>query len=104
MIPEVPPKREGKIVDYLTEQRTKREAGGVVQNVDWEKQLANSQLNQDERNNKIRAIAEKIEKKALQKEGKVGGLKDPRSIQEAGAMSDMLVSSIKAKLAILESP
>lgn len=108
MVPEKPQKKEMVKIDYLVEMRKNKENPEKVisrpVNVDWEQELANQNLTTEEKSAKIREKAEKIEKQARIQEFNIGKTspQNHQALEAAGQVNDMIISSIKAKLALLQ--
>ncbi|CAG9331068.1 unnamed protein product [Blepharisma stoltei] len=107
MVPKLKPPREPIFIDYLAEKRKERENSDSPvfgRNAkQWVEGLADTNLTDRDRI-KIKAKAAKLERYVQQQEVKLEFL-DPyngEGIKAANDLNDMLVSSIKAKLALLE--
>ncbi|OMJ85355.1 hypothetical protein SteCoe_13328 [Stentor coeruleus] len=105
MVPDEKPKKAFVKIDYLTEKRKEREGKGLStdQNVDWEKDINEGEMDKN-KIEKIKAKAARIEQKALKQERLMNLVRNtsPKGLEAAGQVNDMIISSIKAKLAILE--
>ncbi|OMJ81990.1 hypothetical protein SteCoe_17422 [Stentor coeruleus] len=105
MIPEEKPKKVFVKIDYLTEKRKEREEKGlpIDQDVDWVKEVGQGKLDYN-KIEKIKAKAARIEQKALRQERLMNVVRNTSSkgLAAARQVNDMIISSIKAKLAILE--
>ena len=99
-------KKEVKIVDYLLDRRNanKEKAGSMEPiEIDLDKELVDEEFNEQQAK-RIKAKAEKLEKVAHQKErllalGKVDSYKN---LQVGDQVNDMILASIKTKLALLD--
>ncbi len=98
-----------KVPDYLAEIRKKRDvsdAGSVTKSVryDWQSDIDNESLNTVERINRVVEKAGMLEKEARMKEKmlRVCGGKGSNNLNMSEDVSDMLIDSIKAKLAVLD--
>lgn len=107
LIPEPPPKREGKIVDYLAEKR--KERGNSVEihsrHINWENILNDSSIDNSEKIKKLKKKAHLLEVEASRFEHnlKSKNSTDHNSLILAHESDSLILNSIKAKLAILES-
>ena len=103
MVPQPQPKREGKIVDYLANKR--KERGNSVdvgrRNIEWES-LATDTILDDE--TKIeKAYLLELEAKKHERNIKSVNSKDKTSLTIADETDTLLLNSIRAKLAILNT-
>eukprot|EP00826_Nyctotherus_ovalis_P012172 TRINITY_DN13190_c0_g1_i2.p1 TRINITY_DN13190_c0_g1~~TRINITY_DN13190_c0_g1_i2.p1 ORF type:complete len:486 (-),score=114.27 TRINITY_DN13190_c0_g1_i2:141-1598(-) len=95
-----------KPIDYLTEQRRKRESGkqSLKANSDWVKDLENPKLGQREKCDLVMQKASKMENEARIKERLLLAKGGPGSdLKMNENITDMLVEAVKAKLAVLDS-
>ncbi|CAG9332015.1 unnamed protein product [Blepharisma stoltei] len=101
MIPKPKPKREPIFVDYLGERRKLRgsEPRSEIQKIDWEDDLYDENLTEEEKAEKLKAKAAMMEKIAKRNETKINGA---NSLEVADQVDEMYINSIKAKLAVLE--
>ena len=109
MIPDPPPKKEPKIIDYLAEKRKQRESKtphpSIKKQFDWEKYLKDPNLDQEELLKTIMEKAGSIEKEALKYEKNIGAI-DPQNLsglEFSDQVSGLLIDSIKAKIAVIEN-
>ncbi|CAG9318416.1 unnamed protein product [Blepharisma stoltei] len=109
LIPEEKNKKEPVLIDYLGERRKAREdaasKSGTARkhNVDWEEDL-NLELTNEQKAERIKAKAEKIEKEARRKELLLNSTtpNNLSTLEKSEDVNQMLISSIRAKLAVLE--
>jgi len=98
------PKREGIIVDYLQEQRKKRDQegrSGIEQTKpDWKKEYDKMGLQGKEKYDVYLSKAKDFDNKAERKK-KIIDVNNAASIEDIIELNDMYVESIKAKLEIL---
>ncbi|CAG9328229.1 unnamed protein product [Blepharisma stoltei] len=101
MIPKPKPKREPVLIDYLGERRNQRKQEQVseIQRIDWEEDLYDENLTENEKAEKLKAKAAMMEKIAKKHEINLNGLSE---LDMAGQVNEMYINSIKAKLAVLE--
>jgi hypothetical protein len=99
-------KEKRKHIDYLGEQRKKREQTNLTYGEikrDWSADIKNTNLNPAERYNRIVSKANILEEKAKMKEkilfARGGAEKDPEMGKD---VTDMFIDAIKAKLSVLE--
>eukprot|EP00347_Sterkiella_histriomuscorum_P020948 403335841 len=107
MKPKPKEKKEGKIVDWLREQRTKHDLdiqNGVSpqhnKTNDWKKELDKMQLHGKEKYDMFLGKAKDFEEKAKRKQQIIGTTKGA-TIEDIIELNDMYVESIKAKLELL---
>ena len=105
--PKPKPLKEGKIIDWLREQRIKhdqeRSLGGSVTskpNKDWKKELERMDLHGKEKYDIVLDKARLFEEKAKRKQDLIGVTKGA-TIEDIVELNDMYVESIKAKLELL---
>lgn len=105
MVPLVPDQRDAVVVDYLAERRNARKQlpQKKYESLDIEQEL--SGLDNTEKMLKLRKLAKSIEKQAFQEEALLGNIKvdDLKGIERADNVNELLMNSIRAKLALLES-
>jgi hypothetical protein len=106
MVPEPSPKKIGIKKDYLAEIRKQRENNLNSQDLndlDWEKEL-NSKHSDAQIFAKVKAKAALIEKKAMKKEVILKMTRNTKSkeMKVIDQVNNLLISSIKAKIALLE--
>jgi len=106
MVPEPPPRPEPKKVDYLAERRKVRESqqknmSFAFKKIDLDQEF-NSASNTDPE--ELRKKAAEVEKEARRQEAKILAYKsqDQQALEASSQVNDMLISSIRAKLALLE--
>lgn len=97
MIPESPPKREIQITDYLAQQRSKKEG---FRSVDRRKVELNKSQSEETIKKQLSLIENAVRKKELRME--VLNKNNLKGVQEIGKIGELLVDSIKAKMALLE--
>ena len=95
-----------KKVDYLAEQRKEREnQPNEIKpiHIDLQKEIYEDDFD-DEKAEKIKAKAERIDKQAKLRERQIGNMKNDnyKGIEEGDKVNDMIHSSIRAKLALLD--
>ena len=102
MIPEKPTKKVVIKRDYLAELRGKNneKRGNSKHQFDWEKVLSSGEFDMD-KIEKIKAAAQGIDREASKHERQLG-LKNKFNPNEIEKVNSLLLSSIKAKLALLE--
>lgn len=102
-----PPRRKSVKVDYLGDRRRERDTSEVkvsssLRNIDLEPELHN--LSEKETALRLIQKAQKIERAAKRQElGLNSGVKSVTHVEVMGSVNDALVSSVKAKLALLEA-
>jgi len=97
MVPKPKPKKEGKVVDYLKEFKENRKDTKSHRSLNWKKMLEAEDLSQ------VTEKAREVEELARKKEMRVPkNYNDPELVKETEEINDMIVSSIKAKMAALE--
>ena len=100
-----PEKRAAPSVDWLKEQRLKREEEakqGMKQRAkDWERHLADQKLSEKERYELIKEKAKAIEADAKRRE-RILAVKSTSNVDDTVEVNDMLIDAIKAKLSILD--
>jgi hypothetical protein len=106
MIKKPEAKKEVKIVDYLLDRRNanKERAGSIEPiEIDLEKELVDEEFN-EQKVKRIKAKAEKLEKVAQQKERLlgIGKVDSYKNLQAGDQVNDMILASIKTKLALLD--
>lgn len=106
MVKKIEPKKESKVVDYLLERRNiNKDKPDQVQliEIDLQKEIYDEELDEF-KTKKIKAKAEKMERLAQKQERMMGlGKGDSyRSLQVGDQVNDMILSSIKTKLALLD--
>lgn len=107
LVPEKPPKREAKVVDYLAQKRTER--GGSVETrnrmFDVEGLVQDRNLDKDEKLEKLRKKAKVLENESKKHERNIKSVSatDSRSLKYAYESDDLLLNSIRAKLAIINT-
>ena len=101
-------KREGKIVDWLKEQRHKRSIDAdytaptvSTKSYDWQKELEKKDLRGRDRYEIYLEKAKEFEEKAQRKQQLIMSQKGGGSINDIIQVNDMYVESIKAKLEVL---
>ena len=102
MVPKPLPKKQGHVVDYLEEKRKEKQEEGDIVDVEWEKDL--------EKEYTTAQLAKVLRKKAKILESKArkhellmsGNPTSAKTLKNNENVNDMLLSSIKAKLAALE--
>ena len=111
MIPKRSPKREGKVFDYLAAQRKKldefesRTLPSISKGnrtIDWSTDIQDKNINHEEKAERLIKKARKIETVAKRQEHMLSNL-EGRDIDAETNVNDMLVESIKAKLALLDN-
>ena len=99
-------KKEGKIVDWLREQRLKHDQDAKngqspqTKNADWKKDLEKMHLQGKEKYDMFLDKAKDFEEKAKRKQLIIGATKGA-TIEDIIELNDMYVESIKAKLELL---
>ena len=106
LVPKPPPKKEAKVVDFLEERRKiRQEEGDNYQEVDldWQKDLEKD-VPDHEKARILKKKAKLIEKEARKQERLIGAVNptSPKSLRQTESVNDLLLNSIKAKLAILD--
>ena len=106
LVPKPPPKKEIKVVDFLEERRKiRQEEGGNHQEVDldWQKELEKD-VPDHEKARMLKKKAKMIEREARKQELLIGVVNptSPKTLQQTENVNDLLLNSIKAKLAILD--
>ena len=106
MVKKLEPKKEPKVVDYLLERRNiNKDKPDQIQpiEIDLQKEVYDEELDEFKAK-KIKAKAEKMERMAEKQERMIGfGKVDSyRSLQAGDQVNDMILSSIKTKLALLD--
>ena len=106
MMPEPAEKKLPVKVDYLAERRVQRGNGNnEIQpiHIDLEKEIYEDDFD-SKKAEKIRAKAEKIDKQAMQRERMIGNMGNDsmKGIEVGDQVNDMIISSIRAKLALLD--
>ena len=104
MVPKPTAKKQPVVVDYLNEKRNARqEEVQEALNMDWEQELGKEHTTA-ELTKVLRKKAKMLEKKARKQEMMLSGNPtDGKALRYNEEVNDMLLSSIKAKLAALES-
>ena len=102
--PEV--KKEAEVVDYLAEKRKQREIKpneARALHVELQKDIEDEEID-SAKMQKIKAKAERIDKQAKQKEVFIGKFQKEgvKGIKAGDEVNDMIISSIRAKLALLD--
>ena len=98
MIPEPPKKREPVKIDWLADQRKNRENlsdDNELAKVDWTNELSQGKIK-----SKVKKLEDQVRKQEMRLE--VVNPSNMKGIDTTAHVSDMLISSIKGKLAILE--
>ena len=108
LIPEKPPKREGKIVDYLAEKRKYRGNSVVVVSrvIDIDSLIQDDTIDKDYKIEKLKKKAQILEIEAKKHERHERNIKsvssnDARALALCQESNDLLLHSIRAKLAII---
>jgi hypothetical protein len=108
MVPKLATKRESHAVDWLQEKRKERAedaAEGIEHKSnpikDWQKEISDSRLNQQEKYEFIKERTKQLEEDAKRKEEMIT-LAKAGTVQDRDQINDMIFESIKAKLNILE--
>ncbi|CAG9315433.1 unnamed protein product [Blepharisma stoltei] len=106
-MPEKPSlKKEFAKIDYLAEMRKNQENQEKLAEkpVNWQRELEDENLSIEEKANRIRHKAELIEKKARIQEFNIGKLnpQNQQGLKATEQVNDMIIESIKAKLALLQ--
>lgn len=99
MVPQPPSKKEPVIVDYLQQKRQLREtheSTGKLMEKSWDEGMSKDNIKK-----KLQNIEKEVRRKEMKLQ--VAGSSNLKGIEETGDISDMLITSIKGKLAILES-
>ncbi|CAG9336058.1 unnamed protein product [Blepharisma stoltei] len=106
--PGKPPKKEFIKIDYLAEMRKEKDGKDPLPsravNLNWEHELEDENLTPEEKANRIRHKAELMEKKARIQEFNIGkmNIQNHQGIEATEQVNDMIIGSIKAKLALLQ--
>jgi hypothetical protein len=108
MVPKPPQKKEAQVIDWLQERR-KRRMEDIVEGRDiksspirnWQKDIEEYQLTQQEKYEYIRERTKQLEEDAKRKEEMITFAK-AGTIEDRDKINDMIFESIKAKLNILE--
>lgn len=102
MIPKPKAKKEPVLIDYLGERRKIRDNEQVIglEKVDWEEDLYDENLTDEEKSRRLKAKADYMDKLAKKQEMKIAG--SLAGIDAVNEVNDMYINSIKAKLAVLE--
>ncbi|CAG9329897.1 unnamed protein product [Blepharisma stoltei] len=105
MVPEPPQKKEIKKIDFLAEMRIlRRSQGSVTRKYDLEKELMSYDLHDEDKTQKLIEKTDLVDKEISRKERILSSkLAHPKSIDFADELNDMIISSIKAKLAIVNA-
>ncbi|CAG9323305.1 unnamed protein product [Blepharisma stoltei] len=105
MVPEPAPKKEIKQIDFLAEMRIARHSRGTIRKkYELEKDLMYINLHDEENAIKLKEKADLVDKEILRKERTMSSnLPDRKKIEIAEEINDMIISSIKAKLAIVNA-
>ena len=106
---EIEAKKEIEVVDYLAEKRKKRENKGngdfaaSALHVELQKEIEGEEID-SVKIERIRAKAERVDKQAKQREGAIGQFQKDgvKGIKAGDEVNDMIISSIRAKLALLD--
>jgi len=102
MVPKPLPKKQGHVVDYLEEKRKEKQEEGDIVDVEWEKDLE-KEYTTAELTKVLRRKAKILESKARKHEILISGNStSAKTLKNNENVNDMLLSSIKAKLAALE--
>ena len=106
MMPEAPEKRQAVKIDYLADRRKVRGTGSSpVQplHIDLEKEIYDEDFD-SEKAERIRAKAERMDKQAIIQERLLGNFSNDnmKGIEVGDQVNDMIISSIRAKLALLD--
>jgi hypothetical protein len=107
LVPQPQPKREGKIVDYLANKR--KERGNSVdvgrRNIEWESLANDTNLDDETKIEKLKKKAYLLELEAKKHERNIKSVnsKDKTSLTIADETDTLLLNSIRAKLAILNT-
>ena len=107
LVPEKPPKREGKIVDYLALKRKERENSVDIErrNIEWESLIHDTTIDNQTKVKKLFKKAEILENesKKIERNIKSVNSRDNNSMTFAHESDNLLLNSIRAKLAILNA-
>ena len=98
MIPEAPKKRESKKVDWLQEQRKHREVQHSAENLEtvkWDESLTEEKMKL-----KVKLLEKEVRKQEIKLE--VSNPTNIKGIEATEHVGNMLINTIKGKLAILE--
>ncbi|CDW82839.1 UNKNOWN [Stylonychia lemnae] len=107
MVPKPKEKKEGKIIDWLREQRMKNQNDAQnsitisTQNHDWRKELSKLDNNGRDRYDMVLEKAKEMEVKAKRKQQIINQAKGGGTVEDIIQVNDMYVESIKAKLELL---
>jgi hypothetical protein len=99
MIPQPPQKKEPVVIDWLMNQRKQRENQRSQERLpdgSWEEGLSKEEMKK-----KLENIEKEMRKKEMKLQ--IANSSNLKGIETTGDISDMLINSIKGKLAILES-
>ena len=96
MVPEPSPKRLGVVVDYLAERRAERTEAPAKNPINWNSVTGPNKLK------KIKALSSQVEREVSKKEVIAEAGLNFKAIQASEEANEILVSSIKAKLSLLE--
>ena len=104
-IPKPEDKKPPQSVDWLKDQRLKREEeqkqGQRRRANDWERHLQDQKLSEKEKYEMIKEKAKAIEEDAKRRE-KILAVRSQNSVDDTIEVNDMLIDAIKAKLSILD--
>lgn len=109
MVPKPKPKKEAEVVDWLMQKRRVREEdkqeGRQVKtspNRNWQKEIEDKKLSQQEKYDYIKEKAKQLETEAKRKE-EIITIAKSGTIEDRDQVNEMIFESIKAKLSILEN-
>ena len=113
-IPPQPIENKPKIPDYLAEQKkiiakqvekVLKKSGNVGKDVSWEEDLKDESLNEEEKVSRVKRKVAKLEDQVRREEALLSHLDTAsvQSLQAESSLNDLLISSVKAKLALLQS-
>lgn len=98
MIPESPARKEQIVVDWLAQQRSKKEFFKPIEKIKLD---LNKSCSQDSIKKHLNFIEHEVRKKELKME--IVNRNNLKGIHEVTELGDLLIDSIKAKIALLES-
>ena len=108
MIPKPKIPRPSKAVDYLQQRRAQRDESGSIRKIqaptDWNNDLENENISNVEMAARIKSKAKRMETEARRQElllSSVAG-SSAKGVDVEEDVNDMLIGSIKAKLALLD--
>jgi hypothetical protein len=108
LVPPTAPPREAVRVDYLGERRRERDGKEVgmsksLKNIDLESELQGTDLTDKEAHARLIHKTKQIERAAKLHELHLNSRQKTTHIEDLESVNDALVSSVKAKLALLDS-